>query len=60
MNKKKYQSILEYIVLIAVCVLALISMFAYIRNSISGKWRQAADVFGQGEVYSSQNTIRSE
>jgi len=56
MNKKKYQSILEYTVLIAVCVLALIFMFAYIRNSISGRWRQAADVFGQGEVYSSSHT----
>lgn len=54
--KKHCQTIIEYSVLIAVCVLALLSMFFYIRNSISGKMREAADVFGQGEQYSVTNT----
>lgn len=45
------QSILDYIVLFTIVVAALLIMGYYIRNSLSGKYREAADVFGQGETY---------
>ena len=45
------QSLLDYILLFAIVVAALLIMGYYVRNSLSGKYREAADVFGQGEVY---------
>ena len=45
------QSLLDYILLFVIVVAALLIMGYYIRNSLSGKYREAADVFGQGEVY---------
>ncbi|MFA5286840.1 MAG: hypothetical protein WC394_01030 [Candidatus Omnitrophota bacterium] len=45
------QSLLDYILLFTIVVAALLIMGYYVRNSLSGKYREAADVFGQGEVY---------
>jgi uncharacterized protein (UPF0333 family) len=45
------QSLLDYILLFTIVVAALLIMGYYIRNSLSGKYREAADVFGQGETY---------
>jgi len=42
---------LEYVVVIAVVVAALLVIGYYLRNTFSGKFREAGDVFGQGEVY---------
>lgn len=47
----KAQSFLEYAVLIAVVVGALIAMRIYITRSVQAKFKQGADVFGQGEQY---------
>lgn len=56
MQSKKAQSIVEYSVLIAVVVAALIAMFTYLRFSIQGRIKESADVFGQGEQYASELT----
>jgi hypothetical protein len=45
------QSLLDYILLFTIVVAALLIMGYYIRNGLSGKYREAADVFGQGETY---------
>lgn len=51
MNNRRGQSILDYALLIGIVIAALIVMGYYIRNSLSGKFRETADVFGGGEVY---------
>ena len=48
---KKGVSTLEYAVMIAVLVAALIGMQAYIRRAVSAHWRDSADTFGQGLQY---------
>jgi hypothetical protein len=45
------QSLLDYVLLFTIVLAALLIMGYYIRNSLSGKYRDAADVFGQGETY---------
>lgn len=42
---------LDYVVFLTVIIAALILMGVYIRNSLSGKLREGADVFGRGETY---------
>lgn len=49
--KKRGQSILDYVILLAVVIVALLIMGYYIRNTLSGKVREGADVMGGGEVY---------
>ena len=44
-------SVIEYAVLIAVLVAALIGTSIYLKRSISGKWREVADTFGYGRQY---------
>ena len=48
---RKGQSLLDYILLFTIVVAVILIMGYYVRNSLSGKYREAADVFGQGEVY---------
>lgn len=50
---KKSQSTVEYAMLVGIVVAALLGMTIYFRNSIAGKWRESADVFGHGRLYSS-------
>ena len=45
------QSLLDYILLFTIVIASLLIMGYYIRNSLSGKYRETADVFGQGETY---------
>ncbi len=49
--KRKAQAILDYVVLLAIVIAALLIMGYYIRNTVSGKLREGADTIGQGEVY---------
>ena len=53
MRNRKAQSLIEYSVLIAVLIAALIAMWTYLRFSFQGKIRESADVFGRGEQYES-------
>jgi Flp pilus assembly pilin Flp len=48
--KKGFLAI-EYAVLIAIIVAALIAMQGYIRKAISGRWRESADSIGFGMQY---------
>lgn len=54
MRKDKYlkaMSLLEYTMLVAVIVAALIGMQVYLKRAVSARWRQAADTFGYGRIY---------
>jgi len=48
---KKGQGMLDYVILLTIVIAILLIMGYYIRNSLSGKIREGADVFGKGEVY---------
>lgn len=54
---KKAQGILEYVWMICIIITVLLIMGLYIRNSLSGKYRETIDGFGGGEIYSPGNTI---
>lgn len=51
---KKGQSILEYSVVIAVIVAALLSMQSYIKRSLQGAYRGTSQIIG--EAYEPRNT----
>ena len=42
---------LEYAVLVAVVVAALIGMSIYMKRALQGKWRAVGDTFGHGKQY---------
>lgn len=46
LNKKKAQSTLEYTIVIAVIVAALIAMQGYFKRGVQGKMRQSTDDIG--------------
>ena len=45
------QSAIEYAVLIAATVAALVGMSVYTKRALSGRWRQVGDTFGFGRQY---------
>jgi hypothetical protein len=51
------QSILDYVFLVCIVIVGLLIMGYYIRNSLSGRFRETADVFGSGEVYHPGKTV---
>lgn len=51
MRKIRGQGTLDYIVLLLIVITALLAIGRYIRNSLSGKMREGADIIGQGETY---------
>jgi uncharacterized protein (UPF0333 family) len=51
MRNRKAQSTLEYVLLVAGVVAALIAMFGIISYSSMGKFKQSADAIGDGEQY---------
>lgn len=55
---RKAQSTLEYAVIIAVVVAALIAMQAYVKRGLQGKFRQASDDIG--EQYSPARTTSNQ
>jgi Flp pilus assembly pilin Flp len=55
---KKAQSTLEYAVIIAVVVAALIAMQAYVKRGLQGKYKQASDDIG--EQYSPGGTTSNQ
>jgi len=50
-DNKNSQTILEFVILLCIVILAILLLGYYLRNSFSGKFREEADSFGQGEVY---------
>ncbi len=53
-NRRLAQAILNYVIVFCAIITALFVMSHYIRNSLCGKWREAAGVFGKGEIYQPQ------
>lgn len=54
--KNKYlkaMSVVEYSLLIAVIVAALLGIQIYIKRAVCARWGQAADTFGFGRQYDS-------
>jgi len=48
-------SFIEYTMLIAIVVAALVGIQIYLKRAICGRWRQAADTFGFGRQYNAPN-----
>jgi Flp pilus assembly pilin Flp len=48
---RRAASVIEYSLLVAVTVAAIIGIQIYLKRAISGNWRQAADTFGYGRQY---------
>jgi Flp pilus assembly pilin Flp len=48
---KKGTAILEYGLLIAIVIAALIAIQFYFKRAINGNWKAAGDVFGSGRQY---------
>jgi len=46
-------STIEYSLIVAVVVTALLGMHIYVKRAVSGRMRQAADTFGYGRQYGS-------
>lgn len=59
-RKNKSQSFLEYSVVIIVIAAALVAMRVYLVRSVQEKYRQSADVFGEGEQYAQGITQSTE
>ena len=51
LSKQKGMSVVEYSLLIALVVAMLLAMKDYLHRAVSGRWRQAGDVFGFGRQY---------
>jgi hypothetical protein len=55
--KNKYgQAILDYVAFLLILIAGLLIMRYYIRNALSGKFRDASESIGQGEVYAPGKT----
>ena len=50
----------EYVILIAVIVAALLAMQFYLRRAVCGRIRSAGDTFGQGRQYEPGVTVVTE
>ncbi len=51
MKNKKSQAILGYVLVVAIVIGAIVAMFIYVRRGLQGRYKEAADVFGQEEQY---------
>ena len=51
MRNLRAASIIEYSLILAVVVAAILGMQIYLKRAISGRWREAADTFGYGRQY---------
>jgi Flp pilus assembly pilin Flp len=51
MIRKKAMSVIEYSMLIAIVVAALVGMQIYLKRALCGQWKSAGDVFGFGRQY---------
>ena len=59
LERRTGQSVIEYAVLIAVLVAALMGMGVYAKRSLLGKWRGVGDTFGFGQQYEPGVTVTS-
>ena len=54
---KKGTTSLEYSVIIAVVVAALIGIQIYVKRAVCARWKESGDVFGFGRQYDTGTTI---
>ncbi|TRZ95618.1 hypothetical protein D4R78_03060 [bacterium] len=52
----KAQTTIDYVVIFVVIIAVLLIMGHYVRNALSGKIREGADIYGKGEVYAPQSS----
>ena len=57
MKIRKGMSIIEYSLLIAIVVAALIGIQIYLKRGICGNWKAAGDVFGFGRQFQPGKTV---
>ena len=50
-KNSKAMSTIEYSLLIAVIVAALVGIQIYVKRAVCARWQQAADTFGDGRQY---------
>ncbi len=49
--RKKGMSVVEYSLLLAIVIAALLAMQVYVKRAVSGRWKEAGDVFGYGRQF---------
>lgn len=49
--RRKAQGLMDYLFLLTIVVVVLLVMGYYIRNALSGKYREASDTIGQGDIF---------
>ncbi|MDD5618544.1 MAG: hypothetical protein PHG69_05565 [Candidatus Omnitrophica bacterium] len=59
-KNRRASFVIEYVTIIAIIALALITMQFYLKRSMSGSLRNTADVFGQGRQYEPGVTVVTE
>lgn len=59
-TENRAASVIEYALLIAVIVLALLAMQFYLKRAMFGSLRGAGDTFGQGRQYQPGVTVVTE
>ena len=55
-RQRNGSSVLEYSMVIAVVLLALLAFHRYIYRAMAGKWKEAGDTFGYGKQYDPEKT----
>lgn len=50
-RKPRGTSIIEYSLIFAIVVAAIVGIQVYLARAVSGRWRQSADTFGYGRQY---------
>ena len=54
---RRGQSAIEYTVLVAIVVAALLGMAVYTKRALDGKWREVGDTLGYGRQYEPGVTV---
>lgn len=49
--RKKGVSVVEYSLLLAIIIAALLAIQVYVKRAVSGRWKEAGDVFGYGRQF---------
>ena len=58
MRKIRANAIIDYTVLIATVAFTLILMGGYLKRGLSGKWKEAVDIYGKGRQYDAEVILR--
>ncbi len=56
-NKKKGQTVLEYVILTTFILFVFLSFQKYIVRAFSGRWKRSVDSFGYGRQFDPNKTV---